>query len=397
MLKPRQLPLCTVLIILGTLLLTGLSFPAKGQSPFPLYSVRQRFGVNVAPAFKGIPDFPGRLSDFAGVTELGFGWYSDWTVRESPEEPNGIEFAQLLNTRNWPPNWTYLERAIQANPGALWIIGNEPETRGQGEHTPEEYAQRYYEAYHFIKGTDPSAQIAIGGVVMPTPLRLKWIELCMDYYQQTYGEPMSIDVWNIHMQILQEKRGDWGCGIPFGLTEDEGRLYEIIDNCNVEAFKTLIQEFCTWLYERGERNKPVIISEYGVLMPSSYLPQGDQSVLDFMQGTFDYLLSARDPLLGYPADQGRLVQRWLWFSLNFPFYENTPGGFNGALYDWRHPDRLTIFGEFYKNYLQSHIPVKTITPVEVWYLPQLYQSYQYIQPSPSPSPLPKETPTRNSP
>ena len=333
-----------------------------------LYTARERFGVNVAPRFNGQPDFPGTLADYAGADELGFGWYLDWATRRHPQKPNGIEFVQTLHGGTSQA----LEETIRANPGSLWIVGNEPETRGQGEHTPQEYAHLYHGVYYFIKGIDPQAQVAIGGVVMPSPLRLKWLERCLDYYEATYGEPMPIDVWNIHMQILQEKRHGWGCGIPVGLDEDEGRLYEVVDNCNVGAFRQLIVEFRTWLYEQGERQKPVIISEYGVLMPSSYLPQGDESVLDFMEGTFDYLMTARDPQLGCPADGGRLVQRWAWFSLNFPFYEDTPGGFNGALYDWQNPDQLTIFGEFYRDYVSSveeaavPLPISRDTYIDAW-------------------------------
>ena len=361
-----------IALFLALLCALGAADRSYAQGSGPLYTIRQRFGVNVSPAFFGVPGFPGSLSDYAGADQLGFGWYSDWTATRFPETPVGIEFAQLVGVRSWPPNWGRLEETARSNPGSLWMIGNEPETRGQGQLVPSAYATRYHEAFRFLKGIDPTAQIGIGGLVMPTPLRLKWLELCMEFYERTYGERMPVDVWNIHVQILQERRGDWGCGIPYGLTEDEGRLYEIVDNCSVDIFKQLVLEFRIWLHELGEGDKEVIISEYGVLMPSSYLPGGDQSVLDFMGGTFDYLLTARDPLLGCPADEGRLVQRWLWFSLNFPFYERTPGGFNGALYDWQNPDQLTLFGEFYRDYAQSvrmehvSIPASVDTYVDAW-------------------------------
>lgn len=346
------------LLPLALMLFLRISFESvsRADQPVPLYTLRQRFGVNVIPAYRGVPDFPGRITDYAGIEELGFGWYSDWTVQRNPPLLPGMEFAQLVQTRAWPPNWNRIREAVLANPGSLWIIGNEPETRGQGEHTPAEYAVRYYEAYEFIKGLDPTAQIAIGGVVMPSPLRLKWLDLCMAYYRSAFGEAMPVDVWNIHVQILQEKRdppNNWGCGVPFGLPEAEGRLYTIQDNCNVEIFKQLVNEFCLWLVERGERQKPLIISEFGVLMPSDYIG-GDQAVLNFMESTFRFLLDARDPQLGYAADGGRLVQRWMWFSLNFPSRDPLTGqdSFNGALYDWQRPDRLTIFGERYRDFIR---------------------------------------------
>jgi len=325
------------------------------------------------------------LSDFPNVEQLGFGWYTDWTYRTNPEQPQGIEFVQLVavysgsglqggrgprawQLLSWPSNWAGLQAAIEANPGALWIIGNEPETRGQGELTPEEYADIYHDVYHFVKSIDDTAQVAIGGVVMPSPLRLQWLDRCLDHYEQTYTETMPIDVWNIHMQILQEDRGGWGCGIPYGLDDDQGQACvgeqgreqcTILDNCSVEDFVQLIADFCTWLDGRGERDKPVIISEYGVLMPSEYLGEigGDQAVVDFMQGTFDYMLHTTDPELGWAADGGRLIQRWAWFSLNVPMHYDEENrrwvGFNGWLYDWEVANDFTVFGEAYRDYILS--------------------------------------------
>jgi hypothetical protein len=371
---PRTPTLCRlVFIALLISIMTGTAGNAHANSG-PLYTVRQRFGVNVAHGYGGLAPFPSRISDLAGADGLGFGWYSNWSARLNPERPNGIEYAQLLNTRPWPPDWTTVGQIASANPGSLWIIGNEPETLGQGAHTPEEYAIIYRQAYLYIKGVDPQAQIAIGGVVMPTPLRLEWLRRCLAHYRASYGHPMPVDVWNIHVQILQEKRGSWGCGIPEGLSESEGRLYTVRDNASVEIFRQLIHEFRAWLYDQeGQRDKPVIISEYGVLMPSGYLEHGQESVIHFMEGTFDFLMNARDPAQGYSADEGRLVQRWMWFSLNFPCWEETEGGFNGALYNWRDPSRPNLFGEFYRHYVQVH--TLSEPPVPWLYLPKVFRSY----------------------
>ncbi len=208
----RSMLLMTMIVCL----LLGTGELVQAQGPGSMYTLRQRFGVDVAPSFEGIPSFPGLISDYRGVEDLGLGWYSDWNTRRDPPRPGNIEFVQLVQLRPWPPSWTRLQEAVQANPGSVWIIGNEPETRGQGELAPAEYAPIYHEAYHFIKQIDPTAQIAIGGVVMPSPLRLRWLDLCLESYRATYGVDMPIDVWNIHVQILQEKRNDWGCGIPYG-------------------------------------------------------------------------------------------------------------------------------------------------------------------------------------
>ena len=343
----------TLILALAIFAWVWITPTIRADDPKGLYGATQRFGVCVASAFAGYPDFPGQVSDYARAGELGFGWYSDWTIRQNPQQPEGIEYAQLLPTRSWPPTWSRVDQVLDANPGALWIIGNEPETRGQGQHTPEEYARIYHEAYTYLKARDPSCRVAIGGIVMPTPLRLEWLDRCLEAYRAEYGQALPVDIWNIHVQILQEERYGWGCGIPHGLDDDTGRRYEIIDNCDPVIFRELVVSFCQWLVDHDERDKPLIISEYGVLMPSSYLPAGDESVLRFMEGTFDFMLSARDPLLGYSADGYRLVQRWMWFSLNGAFFERTPGGYNGALCDWENPATLTIFGERHARYTNS--------------------------------------------
>ena len=245
---------------------------------------------------------------------------------------------------------------IDASPGNLWMIGNEPECIGQGNTTPEQYADLYHELYAFIKGRDSTAQVAIGGVVQPTPLRLKWLDRVLDHYQASYGAPLPVDVWNIHNMILREERGSWGCGIPQGLTEDSGRLYNIHDNDNMDYFVQQIVDFRTWMRDRGERDKPLIITEFGVLMPV-HLGFTPQRVNAFMDATFDYLLAARDDDLGYPADENRLVQRWLWYSLNDQPYDfTTQTGFNGALFDYRYPaypGLLTEAGINFREYTEA--------------------------------------------
>ena len=298
----------------------------------------------------------GLVTDY-DVAALHIAWYSDWGTRLRPATPGGLEFAQLLwVTDGVGPSLDEVGTLLDANPGALWMIGNEPECTyapGGGNNAPEQYAPAYHELYEFIKAHDASAQVAIGGIVQPTPLRLKWLDRLLDYYQATYSEPMPVDVWNIHNMILQEKQGDWGCGIPKGLTETSGRLYQAQDNDNIVCFRQHILDFRAWMREHGQRDKPLIITEYGVLLPVEY-GFSVERVNAFMTATFDYLLSARDAELGYPADEDRLVQRWLWFSLNGKPWDRLTGqGYNGALFDYRYPAYpgvITPMGLHFKQY-----------------------------------------------
>jgi len=327
----------------------------------PLYTVQERFGVGVAREYGDITDYD--------VGSLHIGWYMDWSYRADPPHPEGIEYVQLVRVRpEWfPPNWTTLGEAVRANPGSLWLIGNEPDASPgiMDCQAPETYATAYHDVYTFIKAQDPTARVGPGGVIEPTPLRLRYLDMVLAAYQSQYGMPLPADVWTTHVQILQERRNDWGAGIPQGIPDDTGRLYSIQDNADPDIFAQLVREMRTWMAQRGLRDKPLIISEYGVLMPSLYLCYcydyaiGNAMVINFMTRSFDFLLTATDPDIGYPADDNRLVQRWSWYSLNDKPYDEPPygQGYNGGLFDWRYPQYpgvLSIFGQAFKSYT-SHL------------------------------------------
>ncbi len=324
----------------------------------PMYSVQERFGVGVARQYGDIIDYD--------VASLHIGWYSDWSYNAQPQRPGGIEYVQLVRTQpdGAAPDWDVLSAAVRSNPGADWLIGNEPDARPgvQDSQPAASYAKAYHDVYTFIKDQDPTAQVGPGGVIQPTPLRLRYMDMVLAAYEEQYGAPFPADVWSTHVQILQESREEWGAGIPQGIADATGRLYSIQDNAGTLIFQQLVRELRAWMAARGMRNKPLIISEFGVLMPSLYLcycydhAAGDAIVASFMRRSFDFLLNARDPDLGYPADQNRLVQRWSWYSLNDKLYDVPPygEGYNGSLYDFsqrQFPGRLTVFGRVFMDYM----------------------------------------------
>lgn len=344
----------------------------------------ERFGVNVALQYGAITDYD--------VQRLLGGWYVDYRFTPTPALPCGFRYVQMIrvDAKSYPPeaelpqNHELLAQAVRANPSSIWLIGNEPDTRGQDERLPADYARMYHNLYFFIKGIDPNARIAAGNIVQPTPLRLQWLDMVLAVYQQSYGHSMSVDIWAIHNQILREERDEWGCGIPPGIDAEYGQLYTVYDNANIAIFREHVVAFRRWMHDRGYRDRPLIISEYGVLMPSEYLgggdaAYGDQVVINFMRDSFDYLLSARDETLGCPADGYRLVQQWAWYSLNDKLIDlDTFIGFNGGLYDWRHgyPGVLTPFGIAYVDYV-SHLVAQRA------HLPHVARSFAYPSYCPS--------------
>ncbi len=120
---------------------------------------------------------------------------------------------------------------------------NEPATTYEGQDgvLPATYAPRYHEIHTFLKQQDPTAQVFAGGVVQATPLRLEYLNQILAAYQISYSTSLPADGWHTHEQILQEKRDDWGCGIPPGFEGvNTGTLYSIADLDNLIINNCLI-------------------------------------------------------------------------------------------------------------------------------------------------------------
>jgi len=275
-----------------------------------------------------------------------------------------------------------LANQITANLGALWLISNEPDCIYQNNVLPQDYAQAYHDAYTFIKGHDPTASVSAGGIVQPTSLRMQYLDIVLDTYVSLYGEPLPTDVWSIHSFILREAScaaypdACWGAEIPPGIAADEGMLYELDDTDDLEIFQQRIVQFRQWMRDRGYRDIPLIITEYGTLLPyydpgslyydSQGSPFNEERARDFLYGTFDFLLSASNPDLGYPADENRLVQRWLWYSLDDSI------NYGGALFDLNSLNPMQL-GIDFGAYTEAISPTVDLFAVDVGQIgPVLY-------------------------
>jgi hypothetical protein len=299
----------------------------------------------------------GRIEIISAAFEAGlpFGVYFNWELVTDPIPAGSADFWQMIRVSEFGIRqpWEEVELVIEANPGSVWIIGNEPDILWQDNTTAEKYAEVYYEAYHFIKERDPSALIAVAGVGQPTPLRLAYLDTVLATYEQNYGQPMPVDIWTVHNFILREERDSWGVGIPPGMTDESGQpveqgiLYEIADHDDLEIFRQNLVNFRQWMAERGYRDRPLALTEFGILMPADFgFPP--PAVAGFLTGTFDFLVSAADGTIGYPADDNRLVQWAFWYSVYDP--QDFP---TGNLFD---PDsaELTPLGEIYTNYINGN-------------------------------------------
>ena len=318
----------------------------------------------------------GAPSDLARypVNRLRIGWYTNWGTTLHPSRPGGIEYLQMVRlTQTGPDSYTSspqgdgLLMIVAANPGALWVIGNEPDRRfWQDSLEPRVYARAYHDLYFQIKAADPTARIVAGSIVQPTPLRLQYLNMVLDSYSALYGAgkpiQMPVDVWNIHAFILNERSCTsfptdcWGADIPPGIDVAEGMLVGVDDNDNIAIFRQFIVDFRQWMADRGYQDRPLIITEYGVLMPQDFgFPPS--RVNAYMNATFDYLSSA-DGLTGFVADKGRLVQAWAWYSLT----DNV--NFNGWLFDPQTGLRSAM-GDNFAAYTAATTPAVNLDPVKL--------------------------------
>ncbi len=274
---------------------------------------------------------------------VGGGWYLNFGPSAgSLSLPNHAEYVHTLRMKGgvFDPPLSSIDAELAYNPGELWLVGNEIEVKndatGDGTY-PEDYAVAYHTAYNYIKQRDPSAQVAIGGMSMATPGRLQYLDLVWDAYLQRYGEEIPVDVWNIHIYILNEwkhfgnNQGDGKVALgtdpsiakraPNGPAATECPKEEVYcraEHDSLTIFDQQIRGMRQWMKDHGQQDKPLIITEFGLLFqPSNQDEFGvkfpPSRVNTFMTAAFDYLDNAKDASIGYPRDENRLVQQWLWY------------------------------------------------------------------------------------
>lgn len=341
--------------------LTSLSDPIESASAIDSSTVTTatncRYGVSTWSS-----------NDFSFLQGLGVGWAVNFSVNFNQNLPDGVEYmpiirfkpkldAQgnrtgdyLVTTQPFTDAPDGLGPIIAAHPGRLWIVGNEVErTQYQDDLMPAEYAKAYHDAYHFIKQRDPSAQVAISGLVQVTPGRLQYLDKVWNSYLSRYGTPMPVDVWNMHIYILPEINPNGtnaeaavalgtdkaiailGSGLVAAQCPNNN-VYCYAEHDDMGIFAGQVVAMRQWMKNHGQQNKPLILSEYSLLFPYDQEDDNDpttcylrdeygncftpERVSSFMEDSFDYLETAASTSLGFPADNYRLVQQWLWYTVH---------------------------------------------------------------------------------
>jgi hypothetical protein len=326
------------------------------------------------------------------VASLNAGWYADWSTKANPVLLPGMSYVQTirvhqklscdLNNTNsadrllcpyaipydyqfWPDANT-IAAIAHNHPGAIWVIGNEIERRDwcnainpdtglctsigrQDEILPEVYAVAYHDLYQLLKTADPTARVANGGLVQISDLRIEYLTLIWNAYLDIYKVPMPVDVWNIHAFILREVHNDWGAGIPVGLPIDSVGYQDNGENhMNVAYVAQEARKMREWMKERGQQNKDLIVTEYGVLLLHMAYMTNQTNVQNFMLGTFDVFLNTKNCDLGNPNDACRLVQAWSWYSLDDNYYNPYSQLFDPSTH------QITATGRAYRDFSRAN-------------------------------------------
>ncbi|MFL7837309.1 MAG: CARDB domain-containing protein [Candidatus Promineifilaceae bacterium] len=351
-----------------------------------------RYGVSVT------------ANELSSVSKLGAGVYLSFLPYPPSEGPaNDAEFAHIIHIRqekgpngylsSWysdPPLDNGFANYISNNPGGKYLLGNEVDRKTQGETYPEIYALAYHDTYHFIKDIDPTAQIAISGLVEVTPMRTQYLDIVWDTYMEVFGTAIPVDIWNMHLYPIPEvvkingQLKPTSGGVALGTDINLGRLesnqtpsdctnpydniYCFAEHDDMDVFAEQVIRMRQWMKAHGQQNKPLIISEYSVLWP--YVNDGDGCFLmdefgncfdpdrmsKFVTNSFDYLNNAKSTNLGYPVDNYRLVQQWVWYSA----YQD-PGATGGSS-NLVEPDRVTLtkIGKTFRNYVSAETPYRNL-------------------------------------
>ena len=293
----ESLPLIPALALLSIVLLacTGCSDARSEGPPFST-----PFGVGLALEYEPSLDAP--------LDDIGPIWYMDWhwatpNVR-GHERLYMIPCAQVRGHRGRIP-WT-----MSVSGDAWWSLGNEPNDPNQDDVSAEEYA----ELYHIFEGWSRTARrvhIVPAGIANAD---WQWAQAFREAYYERYERYPRVDAWNIHNYILEPG----------------------LDPYDVEEFQRRIQDFRAWMDRIGDGDKPLFLTEFGVLYGDGCCGRPvdpPEKIQAFMTETVRWLL------------ESEAVTAWAWFSTRCEHL-------NGDL--MTQTGELTDLGLVYRELVQQH-------------------------------------------
>lgn len=271
--SPRALINARVLA-LGVLILLGAAPSAR----IPISNLMPRgFGADIG----------WELGGTAELDQLGKVWYLDYGYN-GKVLPGHPRLFLVQSSEDVKP----VTAVARSHRGEWWQFGNEPNDPNQDNLSPSDYARRFHDFYFSLKRTDPGARIVAAGIA---DADWKWADAFRESYRAQFGRYPHVDGWSIHDYLLD-------------------RCEDATDS---EKFKARIVAFRNWMTRIGEPDRPLLLTEYGVVYGSGccecpLIPPAE--TVAFMETTTRWLI------------QSRLVQSWAWFSIR------SGGRYNGDLF-----------------------------------------------------------------
>ncbi len=228
--------------------------PAGGASG----AVDERYGLIVT----GLEKEANKTASLNRALELS---QARWWYQYTPDRPTGIkaDARQIYMLRTWHGGvnsadfklWMqFVQQTGRFQKPTYWLIGNEPNTPGQDDTTPEVYAEALHEANRVIRAADPQATI-----IGPNTLNFDdtcqvcpgftagrvWLDQLRKVYQSRYGTELPFDAWTIHTYSL-----DWG-HLPL--------INQAQDIRQLVSFRVYLDSTA------ATRGKPIWLTEFGVV------------------------------------------------------------------------------------------------------------------------------------
>ena len=207
-----------------------------------------------------------------------------------------------------------LSRAMRAQRGAWWLVGNESNDPHQDNLSPGAYAAFYRRVVRAARHIDWTARVVPAGIANAD---WAWADAFRRAYRSQYGRYPPVDAWNIHNYVLEPDR----------------------DQLDVDEFQRRIIAFRGWMAHVGEGDKPLFLTEFGALFGTGRLgrPAEDPTrIANYVEAVVDWLVATDH------------VQCWAWFA------NDTKGQFFGDLYDT--VGRLSVFGRAYRDAIREKLP-----------------------------------------
>lgn len=222
---------------------------------------------------------------------------------------------------------TRFDSWVTANPGRIWLMGNEPEgfedvadLGGQDALTDVEYAVFYRTYTSYIATRDADALFA--NAAMPMTTSPTWAphlpvesviatwERILGIYENLYGEEMPVDVWNMHLYA------------GHGCTDPATHRAEFVSV--IESFRSFVDSTRGRIY----RGLPLILTEFN--------------------GTYDSSGFTRENVVAFLHDfREELNRLWIHGVLSKWFWFVSNGGTSWPAVGILESGDLTLVGEEY--------------------------------------------------